>query len=141
MTDPIRRGRYRILVADDDLGMRSLVAEALREDGFMVEAIATGADLLSQLSAELFNDGGIHFDLVVSDIRMPLISGLEMLEALREVHCQLDFILMTAFGDEHCHDEAARLGAVAILDKPFHLSTLRGMVHERFMARFNPARL
>ena len=58
MSDPIRRHEYRILVADDDRAMRSLVAEALRADGYMVEAIATGADLLSQLSPELFDDGG-----------------------------------------------------------------------------------
>ncbi len=132
MTEPTTRDVHRILVADDDPGMRALVAEALRKDGYEVHEVSSGAGLLERLSAFLLDGACIEIDLVISDIRMPLLSGLEMLAGLRDVECAVDFILMTAFGDEHVHREAERLGAIALLNKPFELKKLRTLVREHF---------
>lgn len=134
MTEPATRDVYRILVADDDPGMRELVAEALRRDGYEVHEVSSGAGLLERLSAFLLDGACIEIDLVISDIRMPLITGLEMLAGLRDVQCTIDFILMTAFGDETTHREAERLGAIALLNKPFELRALRALVRKHFNA-------
>jgi DNA-binding response OmpR family regulator len=66
-------------------------------------------------------------DLVISDIRMPVCSGLEILEGLRQAHRKIPVILMTAFGDDETRATANRLGAV-LLDKPFALEDLREAV-------------
>lgn len=119
---------FRILVADDDEDMRELVVEAMRAEGYRVEETATGQGLLDRLSAVILDDQEDPFDLVISDIRMPLMSGTEILAGIRDLGCEMDFVLMSAFADEDTHREAAKLGAVAILDKPFELDRLRGLV-------------
>jgi DNA-binding response OmpR family regulator len=113
----------RVAVAEDDPDMRGLVADALRRDGYRVVEIADGSRLRREV-AELSN-GGV--DLIVSDIRMPIVSGLEILRALREARSTIPVVLMTAFGDESTRREAVRLGAV-VFSKPFKLDELRGVV-------------
>jgi len=132
MTSSDRCGEYRILVADDDPEMRRLVVDALRADGYDVREASSGAGLLDQMSSYFLDGTNLPIDLVISDIRMPLITGLEMLAGLRAVDCPMDFILMTAFGDEKTQREAERLGALALFDKPFELSALRALVRDRF---------
>ena len=87
-----------------------------------VVEITDGEGLLAQLTlAE-------PVDLVISDIRMPGKSGLEVLDSLRDQECLPAVILMTAFGCEVTRAEATRLGARAVLSKPFGLGELRGAV-------------
>ncbi|MGH7440931.1 MAG: response regulator [Polyangiaceae bacterium] len=118
----------RILVAEDDDEMRRLVAEALRKDGYDVLAISDGRQLLSALAGDLPDRrGDSHWDLVVSDVRMPGPSGLRILEQVRAARWQIPFILMTAFGDTTMHVRARALGAV-LFDKPFDVTKLRTAV-------------
>jgi len=126
-----QRDSFRILVADDDAEMRALIVDALRADGYEVHGAASGAELLDQLSPVFLDAAEAHFDLVISDIRMPLLTGLEMLAGLRDVACPMEVILITAFADEDARREAERLGALALFDKPFQLSSLRELVHAR----------
>ncbi len=128
MSCALASDEYHILVADDDAAMRSLVADALRSDGHLIVEVATGAGLLDALTSVILDGAAPRFDLIVSDIRMPLITGLEVLEGLRALGAPVDCILMTAFGDERTHGEAAELGAIAVLDKPFSLDRLRAIV-------------
>jgi DNA-binding response OmpR family regulator len=113
----------RVALAEDDPDMRGLVADALRGDGYVVIEVADGADLKRELS-ELPNG---KVDLIVSDIRIPLVTGLEILRSLREAQSNIPVVLMTAFGDEATRREAVRLGAI-VFSKPFKLDQFRGVV-------------
>lgn len=122
--------RRRVLLVEDDPEMRELMALALRGDGYEVREAADGLEALRLLGAEE-NPG---FDLVVSDVRMPGCSGLEMLQRLRGRPSQIPVVLVTAFGDRETHARARRLGA-ALLDKPFELNDLRELVFEAIEPR------
>ena len=114
----------RILVAEDDREMRALLTLSLRRAGYEVLECRDGMELLNQLGAFSFPPRPDDIDAVISDIRMPGISGMEVLEALREVGHFPPVILITAFGDEETHLTAKRLGAVAVFDKPFDVEDL-----------------
>lgn len=118
----------RILVAEDDAEMRRLVVEALRKDGYTVLEAADGGRLLVTLAHQRVDHDGIDLaDLVISDVRMPVVSGIEILEQVRAAHWTTPVILMTAFGDEGTRDRARSLGAL-LFDKPFDLDDLRTAV-------------
>jgi DNA-binding response OmpR family regulator len=120
--------RYRVLLAEDDAAMRTMVADALRRDGHLVRELRSGGELLSELASELLHERSLEMaDLIVSDVRMPGVTGLEVLAGLRHAHWATPFILITAFGDAATHAEAHRLGA-AVFDKPFDLADLRTAV-------------
>lgn len=126
----LRRERSpRILLADDDAAFRALVATRLRREGYEVTLAASGDELLEMLaSAVPAGLGGALFDLIVSDIRMPGRGGLEILAQMPRWAPHV--ILMTAFGSDKVHAQAKRLGAIAILDKPFDLDDLLRTVRE-----------
>jgi DNA-binding response OmpR family regulator len=113
----------RILVADDDDEMRLLLVDALGKDGYEVIEAADGGGLLVSLSAQ-YRDPESIVDLVISDIRMPIYSGLRILEALRRANWTVPVILMTAFGDDETRAQAESLGAF-LFDKPFAIDDLR----------------
>jgi DNA-binding response OmpR family regulator len=115
----------RIFVAEDDPEMLRLIVEALRGDGHDVEHASDGGRLLVELARARPEERAI--DLVVSDIRMPTCTGMQILEALRAAHRKVPVILMTAFGDDDTRNRAERLGAV-LFDKPFVLGDLRAAV-------------
>jgi len=115
-------------VADDDSDLLALVAEALREDGYDVVEESDGGRLLVRLSAIYALKGTIDpIDLIVSDVCMPVCSGLDLLLGLRNAHWSTPVILMTGFGDPDIRSRARHLGAV-LLEKPFPASTLRERV-------------
>ena len=120
--------RGPVLLADDDDEMRSLIAEVLRNDGYEVHEARNGEELWALLLAEL-EDGPVHRPgMVISDIRMPGCSGLEVLKTLRACNKSMPVVLTTAFGDEATHALAEDLGAELLLDKPFDLAELRMIV-------------
>lgn len=119
---------FRILVAEDDVEMRRVVVEALRDDGHDVIALTDGAQLLVDIASRL-KDGvkAEIVDLIVSDIRMPVCSGLQILEAIRQTRWTVPVILMTAFGDEATRRRAESQQAI-LLDKPFDVDDLRAAI-------------
>jgi CheY-like chemotaxis protein len=70
------------------------------------------------------------FDLVISDVRMPGLTGIEILEGMYKHKGFPPVVLITAFGDEETHEQAHRLGAVAMFDKPFDIDELIAKVQE-----------
>jgi len=118
----------RVLLAEDDPEMRQLMAWALRKDGYQVEEVGDGDELLRSLGT-VGTEEGARPDVIVSDIRMPGCTGLEVLERLRREHQTLPVVLVTAFGDRETHSHAERLGA-QLLDKPFSLDDLRKTVFD-----------
>lgn len=114
-----------IVVAEDDPEMRTIVAECLRRDSHDVSELADGARLLVRIAGQYRSrEPARRIDLIVTDLRMPVVTGLAILRGLRAAHCTTPVILMTAFGDEQVRREAAELGA-ALLDKPFAMAELR----------------
>lgn len=126
MTPPL------VLVAEDDDDVRRMVATALRKDGCSVIEATDGAELLEHIgSALMFGNMRGELDpinLVVSDIRMPGRSGLEILAQLRRSDIGVQVILMTAHVDETVRADAERYGADALLAKPFEIDELRDIV-------------
>jgi len=120
----------RILLAEDDNELRKLLLWSLHKEGYRVTKCVDGMDLLNHLEGYLFLGEASDFDLIISDIRMPGITGIEILEGLRTHENFPPMILITAFGDEETHAKAHRLGAAAILDKPFDIEDLLTKVHE-----------
>lgn len=119
-----RCGRPLVLVAEDDDDMRRLLVRALRNEGFRVRGVRNGVELLNRIGA-LMLEGRLEaeVDLIVSDVRMPGITGIKVLAGLRRAGARVPLILITAFGDERLHAEARSLGA-PVLDKPFDLDEL-----------------
>lgn len=105
--------------------MRHVVADTLRDDGYEVVELADGGRLLVDIADRLkAGSGASTVDLIVSDSRMPICTGLQILEVLRQAHWRTPFILMTAFGDAATRRRAESLMAV-FFDKPFDLDDLR----------------
>jgi two-component system response regulator AtoC len=86
-----------------------------------------GAELLDHLRAGL-SDSRTHPDVVVTDVLMPKLSGLGVLDALRRAQWNVPVILMTVMGDGSVHTLARRLGAVCVLRKPLDIDDLRTAV-------------
>jgi len=123
----------RVLVAEDNKEMRRLLVWALKKRGFQVAEACNGPDLLYQLSTQ--SGPGSKYDLLVSDVRMPHMTGLEVMQGLQRVSRLLPpTILITAFGDDQIHRRAAELGAV-VIDKPFELVDLMETVEETLSHR------
>jgi len=129
---------FRILVAEDDAAMRSVVADTLREDGYDVVELADGGRLLVDIAARMKVGADIDsVDLIVSDVRMPICTGLQILEVLRKAHWHTPVILMTAFGDRATRKQAEDLLAI-LFDKPFDMDDLRTAV-ANLLPRDRPA--
>jgi len=126
---PLRYERTILLIEDDE-EMRKLVARVLERDGYEVVAVADGDQALDWLGLCLFDGSLVHVPaLIVSDIRLPQFSGLELLEGMLCATTDVPVILITAFPSEETYAEALELGAVRVLAKPFELETLRLAVH------------
>ena len=120
----------RVLLAEDDGAMRALLARRLCRAGFEVIEVANGTEALERLAYGWASKPALRFDVVVSDLRMPGYDGINILASLRQTADYLPVILITAFGTMTTHVTAARLGAYAILDKPFDLDELIALVQE-----------
>lgn len=118
----------RILVAEDDAEMLEIIIEVLRSDGYEVQGANDGGRMLVQLTrGEKYNYNDV--DLIISDINMPVVTGIQMVETLRTARCDVPIILMTGFGDARTRTHAESLGAV-LFDKPFGIEQLRTVVSE-----------
>jgi len=102
-----------ILIVEDDPGMRALVATILREEGHRVEEAQNGTEGLAAFKAG-------DFDLVITDLRLPGLSGTDLLRQGKEEKPEVRWIIITAFGSIAGAVEAMRAGASDYLTKPFH---------------------
>ena len=101
----------RILVADDEPGLRAFVAEALEADGHTVAQAVDGAEAAQRLARE-------GFDLLITDLRMPRLDGMALLRQVRAEQPEMEVLVLTAHGTIETAVEAMRLGAFDYLEKP-----------------------
>ena len=115
----------RVIVAEDEPDVRQLVAVALRGLGYEIIEARSGAELLDELGDGLLHgDQAGRPDMIISDIRMPGLTGLEILAGLRQAEWPTVIVLMTAYSDRETREEARRLGADAFFEKPFDIDDL-----------------
>ena len=115
----------RLLLAEDDDGLRPLLAERFRAEGFEVVEAEDGAAVVEYLAESIVqNNRHPGFDLIVSDIRLPGLNALDVLRGARGALEATPVILITAFGDRRTHDRALLLGASAVFDKPLDVDDL-----------------
>ncbi len=110
-----------ILVVEDDDALRDVLGETLEMGGYEVARAGNGEEALAVL-------GKIRPALILSDVQMPRMDGLELLDACREEYPEAPFVLMTAFGDVEAAVTAMRRGAVDFLAKPFEAAKLLELV-------------
>ncbi|MBW1900579.1 MAG: response regulator [Deltaproteobacteria bacterium] len=111
------REKFRILVVDDELIVRDSLKEWLKEEGFTVDAAESGPDAL-----EMLNEKQYH--LMLTDIKMPGMDGVEVLKKAKEAFPDLTVVMMTAYATVETAVEAMKIGALDYLVKPFDLDTL-----------------
>ena len=120
----------RILVAEDDDTIRDLVVRALTEDGHELTAAANGAAALDVLNQQ---NGG--FDLLLTDVKMPIIDGIALALAAGRDHPDVAIMLMTGFADQR--ERAHGLDALVhdVIAKPFTVDQIKGAVREALVQR------
>jgi two-component system, cell cycle response regulator CpdR len=126
----------RILIAEDDDGVRHLVSRALRLEGHEIVACEDGEIALERLEAEAG-----AFDLVLSDIRMPAMTGIELAHAAAAAWPDLPILLMTGYAEQReAAEDLARI-IVGVVDKPFTVAAIRAEVARALAPRYEePAR-
>ncbi len=102
-----------IAVVDDDQSMRHSLNIFLRSLGYLADAFGSAEEFLE--SGRLSNAS-----CLISDVRMPGMSGLELQKRLVALGCKIPVIFMTAFADNRAREEAMAAGAIGFLHKPFH---------------------
>lgn len=112
-----------ILVVDDQLGVRRLLYETFREEQYEVQMAANGKETLKIL--EDFSP-----DLILMDMKMPGMNGIDTLRQIRLFNKEVGVIMMTAYGDAQNMEQARELGVLHYMSKPFDLFELRDRVRE-----------
>ncbi len=115
--------KFRLLIVDDDQGMRENLAELFESLGYEVVTAANTPDALARLG-----EGAV--DLLLTDYKMPGPTGVELIESARKRQPELRAVLMTAFGDSFTEIESVRRGAVGYLNKPFEADEVVAFVEK-----------
>ncbi|RJX27953.1 MAG: sigma-54-dependent Fis family transcriptional regulator [Desulfurivibrio sp.] len=110
-----------ILVVDDELSMREFLKILLEKEGYQAVTASDGEKALKAIEMQ-------EFDLVISDIRMPGMGGLELLDAVKKVTPELPFIMITAFASPEDAVQAMRHGAYDYITKPFKLNEIKSII-------------
>ena len=117
----------RILIVDDEATIRESLRESLAAEGYEAEIAESGEEALAKTH-------GTVYDLVITDLRLPGVSGLEILQALRNQGNSTPVIMMTAYGDVDTAVSAMRSGAYDFIPKPFKLSAIKKQVRAALRA-------
>jgi DNA-binding response OmpR family regulator len=111
----------RILVVEDDSEMRGLLADELLDEGYGIDQAVDGEDAVLKLAQN-------QFDLVIADLIMPKMGGLDLLSMVRKAYPRTPVILITAFGDWQSLIQAYENGALNYICKPFKVKELKEAV-------------
>jgi CheY-like chemotaxis protein len=120
----------KILIAEDNEDIRSLVVRALSDDGHELTATADGAAALDEITR---HDGG--FDLVLSDVKMPVMDGIALALAVGKDHPEIPIMLMTGYADQRERTRGLDALVHDVIAKPFSLDQIKCAVREALIAR------
>jgi two-component system response regulator PilR (NtrC family) len=118
----------KILVVDDERSMRDVLSIMLKRAGYNVSVAADGEEAISQIGKEIF-------DLVITDLKMPRVDGLEVLKAVKEGSPDTVVLLITAFASTDSAVEAMKRGAYDYLSKPFQIDEVQLIVRNALEKR------
>ncbi len=113
----------RILLADDDRATRDMVKRALESDGHSVQVTQDGSEALERVKAD-----GASFDVLVSDVEMPMLDGIALAESAFALQPNLRILLMSGFSDQLERAKSLKGPQVGMLSKPFTLDQVRESV-------------
>jgi|Deesub1362A_J573_1020465.scaffolds.fasta_scaffold00311_45 two-component system response regulator HydG/two-component system response regulator AtoC len=120
--------RYKILIVEDEVSSLKVLSTALKGEEFDVETSTTAEDALKMIN-------GDHYDLVISDYKLPGMNGEDLLERIRLKNPHIPVILLTAYGTIDRAVQAMRKGAYTYLTKPVNLNVLASTVREALRER------
>jgi FixJ family two-component response regulator len=112
-----------VAIIDDDQSVRTAISSLLRSIGLEVSLYASAEEFLA-------SDGALLSDCIVSDVQMGGMSGIELLELLRNRQCALPFIVITAFPQDFLRKRASQAGATCFMTKPFDSAALLRCVED-----------
>jgi len=121
-------GNKRILIVEDDEEMRALLRDVIEEEGYKTDSVNNGSEAFRKLTKE-------SFDLIITDVRMPGLTGLDILPGIKRLQPEAPIIVITAFGSEEVQRKAFERGANAYLEKPIHFHKLRTLIHDIFSTK------
>ena len=117
----MKKSKRKILVVDDEQNIRKLLQIFLTEEGYNVEVADNGESGLEAVRNHIF-------DLVITDLKMPKLSGFDLLKGIKEISPDTIVVIITAFGTTESAVEAMKLGAFDYIQKPFKIDDIRLIV-------------
>jgi DNA-binding NtrC family response regulator len=123
--------KQKILIVDDEASIRNSLLESLTTEGYDADSAESGEEALAKCH-------GTVFDLVITDLRLPGVTGLDILKALRNQGNATPVIMMTAYGEVDIAVEAMREGAYDFIRKPFKLTAIKKQVRAALKATVEP---
>jgi len=116
------KGKGNILIVDDERSMREVLEIFLKNEGYNVTTAGDGMTAIEAIQKDIF-------DLVITDLRMPNISGIDLLKTIKEISPDTVVVIITAFGTTESAVEAMKLGAFDYIQKPFRMDDIRLVVN------------
>jgi len=110
-----------ILVVDDEENARKGLSKILAKEGYVVEMAANGKEAIESIRR-------LAFDLVITDMRMPLMDGFEVLREIKKMDEGIGVIMITAYGEVESYLEAMNLGAFEYINKPVRVNELKRVI-------------
>jgi len=110
-----------ILVVDDEENAREGLSKILSKEGYNVEMAANGREAIDTLKR-------LSFDLVITDMRMPLMDGFEVLREIKKMDESIGVIMITAYGEVESYLEAMNMGAFEYINKPVRVNELKRVI-------------
>ncbi len=111
----------RILLVEDDQGMREVLRDILEDEGFKITTAENGKFALKELENQ-------SFDLILTDLKMPQMDGMEFLEIIEQNHPETKVIVITAYGGKDSYNQAKYLGAFEFLSKSIRVEELKKVI-------------
>lgn len=111
----------KILIVDDDAAMRETLKDILSEDRYHIDIATNGQTALEKIKTT-------KFDLVITDIKMPVMDGMALLREIERNNMDIEVIIITSFGHKAQQLDASRLGAFEYLNKPLNIKQLKDIV-------------
>jgi DNA-binding NtrC family response regulator len=112
---------FRVLIVDDNREIRNILEEYLREEGYVAEGAGNGSEALAK-------HGSAPFDLIITDLNMPGMTGMELIKAISKVESATEFIIITGYASLDTAIEAVKAGAFDYIVKPFRIEELRVVI-------------